>query len=42
MKNIILKSDGINDLQIKNSLEESLSSLNKELKKILPTTAGLY
>ncbi|NLZ52806.1 MAG: DUF2088 domain-containing protein [Thermoanaerobacteraceae bacterium] len=35
MKNIILKSDDINDLQMKNALEESLSGLGKDLKKIL-------
>lgn len=35
MKNIILKSDNINDLQIRKALETSISSLNKELKKVL-------
>lgn len=35
MNNIILKSDNISDLQIKNALIQSLSNLNKKLKKVL-------
>jgi len=35
MKNIILESENISDQQIKNALEESLSSLNKDIKKVL-------
>lgn len=35
MRSIILKSDNISDGQIKSALEESLSSLNKDLKKVL-------
>ena len=34
MKNIILKSESISDEQVKSALEESLSGLKKELKKL--------
>jgi len=35
MKNIILKSENISEQQIKDALEESLSKLNKDIKKVL-------
>lgn len=35
MKNIILKSENISDQQLKSALEESLSGLNKTIKKVL-------
>ncbi|HHY71386.1 MAG TPA: DUF2088 domain-containing protein, partial [Thermoanaerobacterales bacterium] len=35
MNNIIIKSDNISDLQIKNALHKSISNLNKEIKKVL-------
>ena len=35
MKNIILKSHNISDVEIKKVLEESISNLNKDLKKVL-------